>query len=686
MARKRTITSGAIAVAVAAVLWLFLAPVQLGGSVVYTATVGNSMAPRFHKGDLALVRPTSNYSAGDVVLYESPVLRRAVLHRILVVQNGHYFFKGDNNSFVDPGYATRGELLGKLWFRVPAAGKAFGWIGKPAHAALVCAGAVFFLLFGAVGGKATRRRKAQPRQQRRAGVLAFVRHGLRRPRRTPALYVGSLALLLAIVLVPLAFLSPLRKTIALSGAFRNEGTFAYSAVVKHSAVYPDGILRTGQPIFLSAADRTTISFAYRFRSGLPHTVRGTLALRAQIAGGGWQHTYVIHKRVRFVGDGAAVHMTVSVRSLQALAQQLAIQSGVVGVSYDVTLEPVVHVTGIAGGKPVDSFFAPTLPFTLSGAALTPNPPQAETLPGADYQAPSAKSALAAAIHPVVAGSIPVYAPNYLTIARYKLADSTGRGLGLGLLVLGILLCLAGQFRRRRDLWSNEQRIAFRYECAIIDVASLPATGYVVEMTDFEQLAALAHHLDRPILHERHGSGDLYAVDDVARRYCVRAAATLFPADAEQPKEELPLVAPPARRTAGGRAVALRASGLVVVLAITIAAATAFTAGNTVPPTRAGTSNQASALSQLVPTLCASQGVTTVVSPSGNFNGAPTAELILGPNASGPITLNGGGGNDCIVAGGGSTTDNTLDGGPGTNVCIGSPTAHKNTFKNCQTTG
>ena len=124
-----------------------LAPAQLGGSTTYTTTVGDSMEPIFHKGDLALLRPASTYAVGDVVLYESPVLHRPVLHRILVIQNGHYFFKGDHNDFVDPGYATRSELLGKLWVHIPKAGTALSFIGKPQHSAALAGLAVLFLAF-----------------------------------------------------------------------------------------------------------------------------------------------------------------------------------------------------------------------------------------------------------------------------------------------------------------------------------------------------------------------------------------------------------------------------------------------------------------------------------------------------------------------------------------------------------
>ena len=60
--------------------------------------------------------------------------------------------------------------------------------------------------------------------------------------------------------------------------------------------------------------------------------------------------------------------------------------------------------------------------------------------------------------------------------------------------------------------------------------------------------------------------------------------------------------------------------------------------------------------------------------------------MLGRNALGSQTLNGGSGDDCIVAGGStSSTSNSIDGGPGTDICIGAPGTTM-TFTNCEYTG
>jgi len=146
-----------VAVEIIIGLWIFFAPTKLGGSSTYAVTSGVSMQPLLYKNDLAIVRAQSTYRVGDVVLYNSAVLGKPVLHRIILVQNGHYYFKGDNNNFVDPGYATRSELVGKLWIHVSELGAAVSWLGQPLHTGLLAGFAGMFVVLA--GGKPRRRRR-----------------------------------------------------------------------------------------------------------------------------------------------------------------------------------------------------------------------------------------------------------------------------------------------------------------------------------------------------------------------------------------------------------------------------------------------------------------------------------------------------------------------------------------------
>ena len=160
-----------VAAAVLFGVWTFFAPTKLGGTTTYSITDGISMNPLLYKGDFAVIRSQSSYHVGDVVLYESQVLHKPVLHRIILIQNGNYFFKGDNNDFVDPGYATRSELIGKLWFHVPHAGAVLGWFGVPAHAALLAGiAAMAVVLTGAKTSKGGRRRRGRSPPRLRSAV------------------------------------------------------------------------------------------------------------------------------------------------------------------------------------------------------------------------------------------------------------------------------------------------------------------------------------------------------------------------------------------------------------------------------------------------------------------------------------------------------------------------------------
>src|SRR5581483_7429117 len=120
--RKRSLVLSGALVVLVAVGWYFFAPVNIGGSTRYVVTSGISMEPRFHTGDLAIVRPAPSYRVGEIVAYHSTLLHVTVLHRIIARRGNRYVFKGDNNNFIDPVQPTRSELLGKLWIHLPHGG------------------------------------------------------------------------------------------------------------------------------------------------------------------------------------------------------------------------------------------------------------------------------------------------------------------------------------------------------------------------------------------------------------------------------------------------------------------------------------------------------------------------------------------------------------------------------------
>ena len=562
-------------------IWIFFAPTKLGGTSTYSITDGISMNPLLYKGDFAVIRSQSNYHVGDVVLYQSQVLHKPVLHRIILIQNGNYFFKGDNNDFVDPGYATRSELVGKLWFHVPHAGAVLGWFGVPAHAALLAGfAAMAVLLTGAKTSKGARRRrrgrspphlgrlsctmrpdptlghgnqplgtgerrsasatgseKAKPRpdQERRSGIVmtpqqVATRHApsyFEGPK--PTLIALSVLALLAVIFLGIGYSRPLHRTAPLSDAYRQTGTFSYAAAVNApTAVYPSGAVKTGDPIYPSLVSSVGLNFTYHFASPLPHHITGTIELKTLVLSKSntWQSLATGKAAIPFTGDRASVSSTLALSGLYDLINTVSAQSGVAGTNYAVDVQPVVRITGSVGGNAIKSTFSPVLPFQVAPTSLTLDVPVAPAPPGATYVAPTAASALAAGLNPTQAGNVPHIYPNTVSVAKYDLRVSLLRSTGLVFAALAVLVAvLHDVLRRRKTVRSDEERIARQFGSLIVPVDRLSDTDEAARLVvlDFAHLASLARYLERPILYEMKDGQRRYEVDDETRRYLYQPA-------------------------------------------------------------------------------------------------------------------------------------------------------------------
>jgi signal peptidase I len=680
----RTI-AGLLAVAVLGATWLYFSSSQVGGEATYSITKGISMEPLLHKNDLALVRAQSSYKVGDVVLYESSVLHRPVLHRIIVIQNGHYFFKGDNNDFVDPGYATRSALIGKLWLHVPAVGRLLGWIGKPSHAALLAIVASLFLI---LGGAATRTR----RRVRRHGSVTVPAGRLPktkapRPNRATRYLMPmtratltSFAVLLAVGLVAagVGFATPAHRWTARTGAYSHTGTFTYSArASRPSPTYPSGRAVTGQPLFTSLVNAADAHFDYRFTSHLSHQIHGTIELNALVLSrsSGWQNLYAIEKKAAFHGDSARTGGIIELKQLYVLLNELSRASAVSGAEYSVDLQPVVHIAGTVGGKPIRSTFSPVLPFSVTNAEVKLDVAPPVSPPGATYTPPTDHSALAKALRPSASGTIPRLGANHISIARYRVTVFGVRMFGLLMLALALVIAaFHDRLSRRQGLRSEEEQIAAHFGCLVAPVEGLvlPAGAARTPVCDFTSLVRLAIYLQRPILLRTDESGRTYAVDDDSRVYEYRAEPfTVAPARPTRPRRTTRI------RQHLGRPSRITIAGICLALLVAITLVTSLTATTNVPTSNVGASNKPRQIRDLRPAGCSSLSLTSIVIRTGNFTNTASNALVLGD--AGPNTITDNGTSNCIVGGGGKDSVN----GDTTDICIIGPTAGA-TYKKCST--
>ena len=395
--RSRLVSAACLVLVVLA--WVYLAPTQIGGSTQYVVTDGISMKPAFHTGDLALVRPAPEYRVGDIVAYHSTLLRVVVLHRIIGHTGDHYIFKGDNNNFVDPTQPVRSQLVGKLWLHIPHGGLVLHWLHTPLIAALIVV--VFGLLALLGAGETRRRRRRRHRRTNSPGTqgpppMTTTQNRLRPPvDLTGVLTASAIAALLFVVLGVIAFSRPLDKPSLARTPYTQQIRFAYRAGAPAGAVYPTGVVATGDPIFLALVHRVRFNVDYRLSTAAPHQLAGTEQVFLTLTGPtGWSRSMPLGPLRRFGGVAVRTQVTVDLPSVQSLINRVQQLTGVpAAAGYTLAVAPQVHIRGELAGQAVDTSFAPTLSFQLSSLQLQP----------AGLSSPGTGSQVRGQLHPEPAG-------------------------------------------------------------------------------------------------------------------------------------------------------------------------------------------------------------------------------------------------------------------------------------------
>jgi signal peptidase I len=513
--------TGGLALLVAA--WIFLGPRQLGGSASYAVIAGSSMEPQIHRGDLVVARSRAHYKIGDAVVYHNAQLGQNVLHRIVRRDGSRFVLKGDNNDFIDPIHPKQGDLIGRLWFTAPGLGRVVEWLRVPLHAAVVAALASL-LAFG-VGGRG-RRLRSTPRAGAFARRARAVRPGLPSAGAPIAWLVA--ALVASLMLGVVAFTRHSASAVT-NGAWKQRGTFSYSAPTPRGPVYPAGRLVTGDTVFLRLVPAVNVHFDYRLAAPRAERLAGTAGLELTVLGAnGWKSSMQLSPSKRFRGDHVLVDGRLQLAQLRSLISSVERLTGTTSPGYTVTIQPRIAVRGEVGGDRVRVAFSPPLTFALDELHLQLQQPTA-SMPGA---APSD------ALHPtqsaVVTGPAARVSVGPLPLGLARILAVLGVLAALfGLAALGGLLPVAR---------SQGEEIPARYRSMLVSVGKprhSAVDGWVVDVESFQALGQLADHYDRLILHQSHSKGESYLVEEggVAYRYTPGTPLPILSG------EEVPSIAP-----------------------------------------------------------------------------------------------------------------------------------------------
>ncbi len=502
--------------AVTALSLFYLAPGPIGRTS-YVTTFGNSMEPRIHKGDLIVVRARSHYAVGDDVAYRSATLKQIVFHRIVAVEGTHYVMKGDHNTWLDQDKPTRHEILGREIFHSAGGGEVLQSSRHPAMFSLFALATVF--TYKRVGSPRKRfeGRKSSPR-------LSFSKFEFLKVGEVGQANVWAIAGIGAscLVLLALSFTRPVNNETSHDVTLNHRGEFSYSAVVPGAeAVYLDGRVHTGDPIYSRLLDKVNVAFKYHLESEAKFEAQGTVELYVDIRDtSGWSRREMIQPSTPMVlvaGADSVAQGTFDIAQLASMTDKLEQMTGITRDSYSVVLKASVHINGETNGQVVQEAFEPELTFGLDALQLQLQASSGKTT---DMLNPSGGGLLhVPAKHANAFFGVPV-----LFMRSFSVLGLTATALFAAPILLNL--------RRRtpRAELSESDRIARKYRKLLLPVSTFQGnlSGRVHETTSFDSLVRLAELHDQVIYNWERDGVSTYVVeeDGVVHRYVIGEPETL----------------------------------------------------------------------------------------------------------------------------------------------------------------
>ena len=459
-------------------IWLAFAPVRLGGKVSYVIVNGISMEPRYHLGDLTIMRKTATYQVGDVVTYHDTEMNAYVIHRIIGLDREQYVLQGDNNSWIDAYRPTNEEIIGKLWIHIPKLGKLFKWMRTPLNMALT----LTFLggiLMASLMPKSSKRGRATTK------AMPTVPTG----SLEAATYLFGTLALVFLGLSILAFLRPLTR----SGEkiqYKQESYFSYSATGT-PVIYDTETVRSGEPVFPRLTCFLNIAFTYNVTGDPLQDVSGHYQLIARVLEeqSGWQRTIPMNERTAFSGNSFSAASNLDLCQIVSLVNTLKQETGLRASNFTLEVVPQVFLTANATGNQIVDSFEPKLVFRFDEVHFSLSVPKGQEDP---LYSSSQSSAENANLEPNTL-SLLGWQPKIRAIRVIAL-------LGLAFSLGGLVFVASRIFGATRQ--SQEALIRLKYGGLLVNVyeRNLTPASMLVDVTNIDELAKLAERHNTVILH------------------------------------------------------------------------------------------------------------------------------------------------------------------------------------------
>lgn len=497
---------GALAGVLFAALWfLLLAPVAVGGPASYIIVSGISMEPTLHAGDLAVLQKRWSYQAGDIIGFRVP--GGTVIHRIIGGSQATGFVtQGDNKAGPDPWQPRPPDILGRMWLRIPGAGRLIVALRQPHSFAALCAAAALLVLD-----------EPRPKKRRKRGRGVRLVHAIV-PRSVAAIEalkaLSATFAALALILAGMALYSfrmPVSATVnEESVRYSHTGSFSFAVHTLPSELYPDGTVGpvsppasgiTGTvetlPVFTRLARSLSLDYTYALQCPEECDVQGEIRSDLVIkAGETWVRTLALGAPAPFAGPHAVAHADVDFSRVISLTDAIERETGYNPGVYELSVVPTVRIWGNIGAHKIDDTYAPAfvIRFGASQISLDPELRRSEARGITEQVTKPQRLSL-------LSMSLPV-----ASVRRFSLIGLVVSALLAGLLAAAPFLG-AGR--------GEASKIQARYGAMLVSVARVHWDGvHRVEVASMEDLARLAKRDGNVICHQASGQGShLYFVLD-----------------------------------------------------------------------------------------------------------------------------------------------------------------------------
>lgn len=508
-----------ISIAISILIWLLLAPPELGGSTRYAMVIGKSMLPTLRAGDLVLLRTMQDYRAGEIIGFYDPNLNAVIVHRIITIVNGQYKTQGDNNQDADLYSPQKGDVLGRVILRAPLLGNIVAVMKQP----LVFTGVVGLMI---VFLWATFRQPASPhdRQQREvrldiptpaspasssgtSGTSGFPQQAS--PKSIEAVNI----LLVILVILSLGFViwtfSLDRYQTVDPVPYSQTGRFSYTASAI-PGIYDSDSARTGDPVFTQITCILNVTYDYTIAGSGLEFISGTYQTYARVQDkkSGWTKTIPLTNLVSFSGPNLTTTSSIDLCQIRSMIEATEEMTGIKLGSYSMDVIAAVELNGQIQGVPLQEHLVSTLSFIFERLNLYVNQNNNLTDPFTTQEQKSIDSQkVDYAVIDILGREVRVISLRILSIALLVLF-----GTFLGVFLYQTITVMNTDINRKIEL---------QYGALVIDSSDfILKFAPVIEFGTIDELARLAIYNHTVILRTRKDPNTFYTVriGEISYRY------------------------------------------------------------------------------------------------------------------------------------------------------------------------